>query len=169
MYVLLDSERNTCLLHFHTDHDIKIFSFISRGFVISVGIESWIVSVFHIVAGVMTISLNINTRFDKMCIQLVLHVIFPLQIYHRARFTPSVNQKQRRDFGIFSHLGIIGAECRGNVHNARTVSSGDIITRNHAESFLRHLNKLIFTILAGKNLLRMSSSIAVNKCRRVSI
>ena len=167
--MFLDFECDALLFHLHADDDVEIFGFVGSRFVVSVYVEARIVGIFDIVAGMMTVGFGIHARSAEVVVQFIRRIIFSLQIHHWARFAFFVDQKQRRHFGVFGHLGVVCTESRGNMHNTRTIFGGDIVAGNHAESAFCHFHKLVLTVFAHESLLGVCACITMDKFRRIDI
>ena len=55
------------------------------------------------------------------------------------------------------------------MHDARTIVCGNVVAKNHSESFTRHLYKLIFAIFAQEHFLGMCLCVLLNKRCRIGI
>ena len=160
MYVLLDLECRTLLLHLHTDDDIQVFCLGSSLLVVlTILIELRGIGILHVVACVMAVALFVDAGSDEVVVEFLHHVVLTLEVNHRTRLTFFINKEQTRDMGILSHLGIIGTEGRGDMYDTGTILSGDIVTGDHTESLALHLHKLILTVLTHEHLLGMSGGV----------
>ena len=58
--------------HLHTHHDVKVFR-LFRCFLVphAIRIETWVVGILHVVAGVFAVSLLVYTGFDKVLVEFV--------------------------------------------------------------------------------------------------
>ena len=111
----------------------------------------------------MSVCLLVDASVHEVGIEVFDEIELTLQVNHWAGLTLLINKVEGWDVGILSHLGIIGTECRSNVHDTSTVIGSNIVAEDYTESLAIHLNELIATILRSEYLLRMSSSIFCNE------
>ncbi len=87
---------------------------------------------------------HVHALLHKFRRKLVCQIEFALQIHHGASLSPPVDHEQRGDTGSLGHFGIIGTECRSDMHDTGTILGGDIITFDHAECPLSYLHERFF-------------------------
>ena len=163
MHVLLDLECGALLLHLHTDNDVQVLGLSGCLLVVlTILVELGCIGVLYVVASVVTVSLYIYTLLNKVIIQFVHYIVLTLEVDHWTCFTFLINKEQAWDVSILSHLGVIGTEGWSDMYDTSTILGSYIVTRDYAECFALHLNKLILAILAGEYLLRMCCSILLN-------
>ena len=107
----------------------------------------------------MSVCLLVDASAYEVGIEVFDEIELTLEVNHWAGLALLINKVERWDVGILSHLGIIGTECRSDVHDTSTVFGSNIVAEDYAESLAIHLYELIATILRSEHLLRMSSSI----------
>ena len=148
------------LLHLHTYLDIQVFSLCrSRLVIFSVLVEFRLICVFHVVAFMFCISVTIHTAFHEIHVKFIYEVVFSLKVYHRSGLTFLIYKEERRYFGIFCHLGVIGAERRGDMNDTCSVVCCDIVSGYYPESLAFHFNEPVLTVFPVKHLLRMLFSV----------
>ena len=146
VHVLFDLESGALLLHFHADHDVEILGLGSGLFVIfAFDGEARIVSVLHIVAGVVCIAFGVHAVLHKGRSAILERVVTSRQVDHRTRFAASVEDKERGDAGGLGHFGVVSTESGRNVHDTRTIFGGYVVTGDDAERAVAHFHEAIAT------------------------
>ena len=123
MNMLFDAEGLVRGLEHHADVNVKGRSVRGKG---------GIVCVLDIASGPLAIRI-VNPVGDVPRIQILDTVEASLGINLGLGSSVLVSHEQAGDSGKTCHLGIIGAEGRGDVDYAGTVFGGNIITEYHAE------------------------------------
>ena len=82
-----------------------------------------------------------------MRIEIIDDKILAREINHRTRLAGSSHHKQGRHSRGTRHGGVVGTECRGDVHHARTVVSGDIVAGDNAEGLVGGIGNRAVVIL----------------------
>ena len=126
MNVLLDAEGLACGLKHDADINVE-----SRG----VGSQGRIVGVLNIAPCPFPVR-RVNSVGHIGRIKVFDAVEAALGIDLGLRCAVTVGDIQAGDSGKTRHLGIVGAEGRSDMDNARTVFGSDIISEDHAESTL---------------------------------
>ena len=154
--MLFNLQGGALLLHFHTYLDIQVFSLCCSCLVIfSVLVEFRLIRVLHVVARMLCIRFFVHTAFHEIHVKFIHEVVFSLKVNHRSGFTFLIYKEERRYFGVFSHLGVVGTECRGDMNDTCTVVGGDIVSGYHPESLAFHFHELVLAVFSVKHLLRM--------------
>ena len=159
--MLLNLIDRALLLHLQRKDNIQILSLAGSLLIITVDIELRVVGILHVVACMVSISLYVDTLLQELRSEGIHYVVFTLQVNHRTGLTHLVDHKQRGDTGILSHLGVVGTKGRSDMHDTCTIIGSHIVSGNHAESLILHLDKTIIT--HGKDLLGMILSGLLNE------
>ena len=132
VHVLLALECLALLLQFVAEHDVQVFSLI-RSLLVpdTIHIKLWVVGILHVVACVMSVCLLVDTSVHEIVIEVFDEIELTLQVNHWAGLTLLINKVEGRDVGILSHLGIIGTECRSDVHDTGTVIGSNIVAEDY--------------------------------------
>ena len=130
VYVLLNLESRTLLLHLHAQDDVQVLG-LGQRFLVQVRILR-VVGVLHEVTGVVPVAV-VDAGLHESLVHVVLHEVLTREIHHGARVAGLVDDEQRGDAGILGHLGIVGTEGRCDVYDTRTVLRGHIVTGDDAE------------------------------------
>ena len=119
----------------------------------------------------MSVCLLVDASAYEVGIEVFDEIELTLEVNHWAGLTLLINKVESRDIGILSHLGIIGTECRSDVHDTSTVIGSNVVAEDYAESLAIHLYELIATILRSEHLLRMSCCIFCNEswCEEINL
>ena len=172
MHVLLALESLALLLQLVAEYDVQVFSLL-RSLLVpdAIHIKLWVVGILHVVACVMNVCLLVDTSVHEVVIEVFDEIELTLEVNHWAGLALLINKVEGRDVGILSHLGIIGTECRSDVHDTSTVIGSNVVAEDYAESLAIHLYELIATILRSEHLLRMSSSIFCyeSRCEEINL
>ena len=137
MHVLLNLEHLVLLLHLHTQADVETFSGSSCFVVIfSVDVELRVVGILHPSPLIVLIHVDIDTLRHETLVELVEHIEFARKVDHRTRLALLVDHEQRRDACRTCHKGVVGTECRCDMHDARTVVGGHVVASDYAESLV---------------------------------
>ena len=95
VHMFLNFECLTSLFHFQANDDIQVFCFGGSLFVIfSVLVKFGSVSILHIIAGMMAVSLNVYALGYKVVAQFVEHIVLAGKVYHRTCFARLVYQEE---------------------------------------------------------------------------
>ena len=92
-----------------------------------------VVGVLHIAARILPVFRGVDVRLHELRVEVFDQKEFALPVDHRLVLARAVDHEERRDAGDFRHTVVVGAERRGDVHDARTVRSGHIVADDHAE------------------------------------
>ena len=139
MYVLLDLESRTLLLHLDAEDDVKVHLLLGGLLVVlAILVEAWVIGILHVVTTVLPVAL-IDAGGQELLVNVFLDEVLTREIHHGTGVTGFVQDEERGYAGILGHLGIIGTEGRCNVYDTRTILGRDIVTRDDAESLGRLL------------------------------
>ena len=97
-----------------------------------VGREGAVVGVLDVAAGPLGV-VGAHVRGDVGGVEVLEAEETALQVHLRLRIAVAVDDLQRDDAGGAGHLGVVGAEGRRDVDDARAVLRGDVVARDHAE------------------------------------
>ncbi len=92
-----------------------------------------VVSVLHVAAGVFGVVLRVDVRAHEVGIEVFEQEELALFVDHRLFLAGLVEHEQGRDVRRTRHTGVVGAERRGDVYDARTVGGGHVVARDDAE------------------------------------
>ena len=162
MSMLLDAECVTGLLHLHTYHDVEVFGLRSGSLVIlAARVEARIISVLDEITLMPLIQRDIDTALHESIGALIGKIILAREVDHRTGITIACNHEQRRYAGRLGNFGVVSAECRRDMDDARTIFGCDIIAGDNPESDLVHHHKGIFTYC--KTVIRIRSGKILDK------
>ena len=119
----------------------------------------------------MSVCLLVDASAYEVGIEIFDKIELTLEVNHWAGLALLINKVESWDVGILGYLGIIGTECRSDVHDTGTVIGSNVVAEDDTESLAIHLNELIATILRSEHLLRMSSSIFCyeSRCEEINL
>ena len=147
VHMLLDLEGLVLLLEAEAHDDVEVIGLLgSDSIILAVLVELRSIGILHEAAFMNAICIEIDTLLDKGGSKLLALVVLARQVNHWTCFAQSIDHIQCRNLGSLGNLGIISTEGRSNMHDARTVLSGHIVTGDDAESLLGDLDKLVLTI-----------------------
>ena len=97
-----------------------------------------VVGVLDVASGVTVPCLHVDVLTNEVIVKVVNYVILALKVDNGALVALLVDEHDGRHAGLLSHVGVVGTEVRGDVHNARTVVGGDVVAGDYAERAVRH-------------------------------
>ena len=118
-------------LQVHADADVKRLVLVG---------EVLVVCVLHEATGKLLPFLHVHIVLHEVRVKVVNDVVFALQIDNRALVAFLIDEHNGTDTCLLSHEGVVGTEVRSDVHDTCAVLSGDIITRDDAESLAHRLD-----------------------------
>ena len=122
--VLLDLEGLVFGFQHHRDVDVQR----------RVGLaQPLVVGVLHVAARILPVFRGVDVRLHELRVELFDQKEFALPVDHRLVLARAVDHEERRDAGGLGHAVVVGAERRGDVHDARTVRGGHVVADDHAE------------------------------------
>ena len=99
-----------------------------------VGAEGSIVGILHIPAGIYAIKLFIYILLDELGVEVFQTEELAGAVYHRHAVAGGIYHLHRGYARNLGDLVVVGAESRGDVHDAGTVFYGNIVTGDNPES-----------------------------------
>ena len=163
--MLFDAESLAGLLHLHRYHNIEVLGLGCDSLIVfSVGIKARVVGILHILSGMAGICGCIDTSLYERGRKLVDRIIFSGKVNHRASLTLGSHHIKARHSGCLGHLGVVGTECRSDMHDTRAVLGRNIVARNYTESLIGKFHESIAA--GGKCLVGMCGGIPAHKLRR---
>ena len=143
--MLLNLESSALFLHLKADNHVEIH-ILSGSFliVLTAYIVLRVIRILHIFASVMPVRIVYAER-NELLIHILLDEVATLKVHHRTSIASLVNDKERRNTCVLSHLSVISTESRSNMHDTSTVLCSNIVTRDYAESIsLLDDNPIVF-------------------------
>ena len=122
--MLLDLERLVVGFQHHRDVDVERRVGVAQPFV---------VGVLHVAARILPVFFGVDVRLHEFRVEVLHEEELALLVNHRLVLAGAVNHEERRDACGFRHAVVVGAERRGDVHDARTVRGGHVVADDHAE------------------------------------
>ncbi len=122
--VLLDPERLARSLERHGDIHVERRR---------IGGQRLVVGVLHVAARILAIALRVDTLRHEGRVEFVEQEELARAVDHRLLLARAVDHEQRRDARLLGHAVVVGAERRGDVHDARTVGRGHVVAHDDAE------------------------------------
>ena len=129
--MLLDLERLVVGFQHHRDVDVERRVGVAQPFV---------VGVLHVAARILPVFFGVDVRLHEFRVEVLHEEELALLVNHRLVLAGAVNHEERRDACGFRHAVVVGAERRGDVHDARTVRSGHVVADDHAECVAHRLH-----------------------------
>ena len=124
MDVLLNLEHFVFALEPQTDGYVEIFG-LGRG--------GGVVVVLHVAALKLAIEVCIDLVFHKLRVKFAHQEELAGLIDHGLGVAGLVGEQHRGDAGVGGHAFVVCTECRGDMHDARTVLGGDIVAGDDLE------------------------------------
>ena len=153
VYVFFYLEHLIVSLQVHADTDVQRLILFSKVFVIRI---------LNISACKLFPLVDVHILLYELPVKVFYVEIFALKVYYWSLLPFLVNEDYRTNASLFGDKSIVGTKVRRNMHDTRTVVSGDIVAWYHSEGiahrldcrhelFILHIHK-VRTLVAANDL-----------------